>query len=263
MGRSGRRLVAVLAITGLGLALTACGGDDDDDTPAAAATDNGGDNTADNDNGGDNNTADNNTADNGDDGTIQVDSLKDIPDKCIDIFTDFLKQIEPVVKDVDWENADLSAMEDIGSQLDSVGSGLDDEMAAAGCDKYELSDNPDSMDTLIELAKDKAPGTVAYFEFIKQMSEGLGNITVPPSDGGDDGGGDTGGGSTAGLPTDCDGAKAYIEDLMGKYDTMMDMPMKELSDAGTVVGTLSTSCSPNEMQDFYTRDDVKAFLGTG
>jgi hypothetical protein len=171
-----------------------------------------------------------------------------------------------VVKDVDWENADLSSMEDIGSQLDSVGSSMDDEMTAAGCDKYELSDNADSMDTLIALAKDKAPGTVAYFEFIKKMSEGLGNITVPPSDAGDDGGdtgGDTGAASTSGLPTDCDGAKAYIEDLMGKYDTMMDMPMKELSDAGTVVGTLSTTCSPNEMQDFYTRDDVKTFLGNG
>ena len=29
------------------------------------------------------------------------------------------------------------------------------------------------MDTLIELAKDKAPGTVAYFEFIQRMSEGF------------------------------------------------------------------------------------------
>ena len=38
-----------------------------------------------------------------------------------------------------------------------------------------------------------------------------------------------------------DGAKAYIEGLMDKYDTMMDMPMKELSDAGTVVATLGST----------------------
>jgi len=132
-------------------------------------------------------------------------------------------------------------------------------MTDAGCDKYELSDNPDSMDTLIELAKDKAPGTVAYFEFIKQMSEGLGNITVPPSDGGDDGGGDTGGGSTAGLPTDCDGAKAYIEDAMGKYDKMTDMPVSELTTLSQVMGVISAQCPATDQ--FFTRDDVIKFLG--
>src|SRR5262245_10555550 len=35
MGRSARRVVATLAIAGLGLALTACGGDDDDDAANA------------------------------------------------------------------------------------------------------------------------------------------------------------------------------------------------------------------------------------
>src|SRR5215203_1726455 len=248
MGRSGRRLVAVLAITGLGLALTACG-DDDDDTPAAAAEDVG-DTADDDDDNNDNNddaAADADTGDGGDDAdadaeddgvedTIKVDDLRDIPDECLDIFSDFLKQIEPVVEDVDWENADVSSMEGIGEQLDSVASGMDEEMTAAGCDKYELSDE-NNMDTLIDLAKDEAPGTVAYFEFIQKLSEGFNQTTTPPADdGGDNGndGGDDGGDDAADLPTDCDGARDYIEGLMDKYDTMMDMPVTELSSIGTV-----------------------------
>jgi len=256
MGRSGRRLVAVLAIAGLGLALTACGGDDDDDTPAAAADD-GGDNA---DNVDNNDTGDNAEAeDNGDDGeTITVDNINDIPDECLDIFGDFLKEIEPIVKDIDWENADLSSMEDIGSQFESVASGMDDEMTKAGCDKYDLSGDAD-MDTLIDIAKDKAPGTVAYFEFIKKLSEGIGNITTPPSDGGDD----NGGGDASDLPTDCQGAQDYIRGLMDKYDTMLDMPVSELTAVGTVAGALSTDCSPNELQDFYSDPDVQAFMSAG
>ncbi len=289
MGRSGRRLVAVLAITGLGLALTACG-DDDDDTPAAAAED-GGDNTDNNDadtNDADTNDADTNDNDNGDaaadedtgdngddadanadaeddgdgdDDTIKVDDLKDIPDECLDIFSDFLKQIEPVVEDVDWENADVSSMEGIGEQLDSVASGMDEEMTAAGCDKYELSDE-NNMDTLIDLAKDEAPGTVAYFEFIKKLSEGFNQTTTPPADDGDDNGGD-GGDDAADLPTDCEGARDYIEGLMDKYDTMMDMPVTELSSIGTVTGTLTSACSANELQEFYSDPDVQAFMSAG
>jgi hypothetical protein len=258
-GRSGRRLVAVLAITGLGLTLTACGGDDDDDTPAAAAT--GGDTADDNDNADTADAGDTAEAeDNGDEDTITVDDINDIPDECLDIFGDFLKEIEPVVKDVDWENADLSAMEGIGSQLDSVASGMDDEMTKAGCDKYELSDDA-SLDTLIDIAKDKAPGTVAYFEFIKKMQESFADITVPPSDGGDtaDDGGDNAG-DTSDLPTDCDGAKDYIRGLMDKYDSMMDMPVSELTAVGTVTGTLTSACSPNDLQEFYGDPDVQAFM---
>jgi len=245
-----RRSFATIAVAAL--VLSACGGDDDDDAASAATVQSA--TTA-----PPATTAPSATTeaagDNGDDSssTVQVDSLKDIPQECLDIFGDYLKQIEPVVKDVDWSNADVSTMQDIGSQLDSVGSSMDDDMKAAGCDKYDLRGDVD-MDELIDIAKDKAPGTVAYFEFLKTLSEGLGNVTsTPPASGGDTGG------NASDVPTDCDGAKAYIEDAMGKYDKMTDMPVSELTTLSQVMGVISAQCPATDQ--FFTRDDVVKFLG--
>jgi hypothetical protein len=289
-GRSARRVMAVLAIAGLGLALTACGDDDDDAAPAAEADDGGdataeendnGDNNDDGDNAeaddnGDNDDGDNAEADdnddndngddaedNGDNGdggeTIEVDDINDIPDECLDLMGDMLEQIEPIVEDVDWENADLSSMQSVTEELDAEFSGMDDEMESAGCDQYELSEDA-NMDALIDLAQDRAPGTVAYFEFIQRLQEGFSEITIPdvsvPE--GDDGEIDLG--DTGDVPQDCDGAIGYVEDLMDKYESMMDMPVNELSTVGAATTVITTKCSANEMNDFVSDPDVTAWM---
>ena len=280
-GRSARRVLAVLAIAGLGLALTACGDDDDDAAPVAEADDGGdanaednGDNNDDGDNAeaddndnGDNAEADDNgdgddaeAEDNGDDGeTIEVDDINDIPDECLDLMGDMLEQIEPIVEDVDWENADLSSMQSVTEELDAEFSGMDDEMESANCDQYELSEDA-NMDALIDLAKDRAPGTVAYFEFIQRLQEGFSEITIPdvsvPE--GDDGEVDLG--DTGDVPQDCDGAIGYVEDLMDKYESMMDMPINELSTVGAATTVITTKCSANEMNDFLTNPDVQGWM---
>jgi len=258
--------MAVLAIAGLGLALTACGDDDDDAAPAAEADDGGDANADDNDNGdtnddGDNAEADDNgDNDNGDDGdTIKVDDINDIPDECLDLMGDMLEQIEPIVEDVDWENADLSSMQSVTEELDAEFSGMDDEMESANCDQYELSEDA-NMQALIDLAKDRAPGTVAYFEFIQRLQEGVSEITIPdisvPE--GDDGEIDLG--DTGDVPQDCDGAIGYVEDLMDKYESMMDMPVNELSTVGAATSVITTKCSANEMNDFISDPDLQAWM---
>jgi hypothetical protein len=279
-GRSARRVLAVLAIAGLGLALTACGDDDDDAAPAAEADDGGDANADDNDdadnNDGDNAEADDNgdndngddaeaddngdDNDNGDDGeTIEVDDINDIPDECLDLMGDMLEKIEPIVEDVDWENADLSSMQSVTEELDAEFSGMDDEMESANCDQYELSEDA-NMDALIDLAQDRAPGTVAYFEFIQRLQEGFSEITIPdvsvPE--GDDGEIDLG--DTGDVPQDCDGAIGYVEDLMDKYESMMDMPVNELSTVGAATAVITTKCSANEMNDFLANPDVSAWM---
>jgi hypothetical protein len=241
MGMSKTLRRSLTTITVAAIVLSACGGDDDD---AASASTTGAPTAA---------TDAANTND-GNDGTVEVDSLKDIPQECLDIFGDYLKQIEPIVKDVDWSNADVSSMQDIGSQLDSIGTSMDDDMKAAGCDKYNLNGDV-NMDELIDIAKDKAPGTVAYFQFLKTLSEGFDSTSAPSTAAGSD----TGGGNASDLPTDCDGAKAYIEDAMGKYDKMTDMPVAQLSTLGQVIGVLSAQCPPTDQ--FFARDDVTKFLG--
>ena len=118
-----------------------------DDTPAAAATtrsgnapaaDNGRHEPQERQGGDGGDTAETADTDDAED-TIKVDTVKDIPDGASTSSATTSGRSSRSVKDVDWANADLSAMEDIGSELDSVASGMDDEMTAAGCDKYELS----------------------------------------------------------------------------------------------------------------------------
>lgn len=276
MGRSGRGRFAVLVIAGLGLALTACG-DDDDDPPAAAAEE-GGDENADNNDDGDNagaedegddsgaedNGDDAGAEDNGDDDTIKVDDINDIPDECIDLFTDMLEKIEPIVEDVDWENADLSEMEGIQEELDAEVSAMDDDMEEAGCNDYELSDDS-SMDALIELARDKAPGTVAYFEFIQNMQADFSDITVPDvdeGDGGDEGddGGDLTGLDELGVPQDCEGAIAFVRGMMDEFDSYMDMNMEGITQISAAQLVITSECSVNEMNDFYSDPEVSEWM---
>jgi hypothetical protein len=273
--------LAVLVIAGLGLALTACGGDDDDAEAPAAEADEGGENegdeNADAEGGADEDGEDAGTGDEGDDAeadadedrddgeTIEVDDIDDIPDECRDLLEDMLKQIEPLVEDIDWENADLSEMESFGEELEAEMSGMEEEFDESGCDDYELGDDT-SMEPLIDLARDEAPGTVAYLEWIQGIQEDFADITIPdisipdisipdisipdislPAD----------------APQDCDSAIAAFEDLMAEYDTLMDMSIEEMGTYATVSGAITTTCSFDDISVFYERDDVNAFLGSG
>jgi hypothetical protein len=264
-GRSGRRALAVLAIAGLGLMLTACGDDDDDDAAAAQEAD-GGDNNADDDNNNDNNDGDNGG---------------DVSDDCKDALRDYLEELEPFIEDIDWTNASLDTMssveEEMGDELDDADAKLQEE-----CGEFDFSAESGQLEAALEVANDDAPGTVAFLTFIQGLSQAVADISVPdvtfpdnvtlpenvtipditipdvtipdvtiP---------DMTVPGAADLPTDCDGAKLYIEDLMEEYDTMMDMPVSELTAVGTVVGTLSSACSPNDLQEFYNRAEVQAFL---
>ena len=297
-GRSARRLLAVLAIAGLGLALTACGDDDDDDAAPAAEAEDGGDENADNNDEGDTAEAEDDgdnaetedegdtaeaedeggdaeAEDEGDDGddaeaedegdedVIEVDDINDIPEECLDLMGDLLEEIEPLVEDVDWENADLSTLEGVTEDLDSEFSDMDAEMEEAGCNDYELSDE-NSMDALIEIAEDRAPGTVAYFEFIQNMmATDFSDITIPEVDTADDGGDDDEAvdlGDTGDVPQDCQGAIDYMKDLMEQYDSMMDMTVSEMSGVGTASGVISATCSGNEITDFYSDPAVTEWM---
>jgi hypothetical protein len=236
----------VLVIAGLGLVLTACGGDDDDAAPAA--TDGGG-------------NADENADDNGGGGG----GGGDISDDCKDLLGDYLEKLEPFVKDVDWESASLDTMSQIQDQMGNEFSSLDSEISDQ-CDDYDFTTNSDQMQEAIDIAHDRAPGTVAWLEFIQRLSTTVSSMSVPDISGGDDTGGDNGdngdGGAAGDVPQDCEGAIAYVEDLMDQYDTMMDMNITELSKFGAVSTVMTSDCSLQQMQDFYDRQDVKDWMAT-
>jgi len=63
-----------------------------------------------------------------DEGSVEVDNLDDLPDECVDAIGDMLEKIEPLVEDIDWENASLAEMESLGEELTSDDFEIDEEL---------------------------------------------------------------------------------------------------------------------------------------
>lgn len=254
-----RRSATIAAFAAFTLVLGACGGDDDDDAAAATAEDDGGD-------------AADETGD-----EIVVDDLDDMPEECVDAMGDFLERIEPIVEDIDFENADASIFEDIGAQIDEEASEMEDPELEAKCAQYSFGDDGD-FEAIKEVARDRAPGVLAFIEFQEQMIADLADMTIPeisipditlpeisipditlpeisipdisiPDIS-----------LAADLPTTCEDAIAYVEDLIEEHGTMGSLDLSGITAFGQVSTVISTDCSIDEMSEFYGRADVQQFM---
>ena len=254
--RSARR--ALVALTAVSLALAACGGGDDGGdevatattaaeattpstttatTAAPAATEAPATTAA--TESGDAATA--TTAAESDDDTIIVGSFDDMPQECRDLLTDFLKTIEPSVKDVDWATATVGDFQTISEDLAGEFDAMDQRVTESGCDAYDFAEDADSITPMIEIAKEEAPGTVGWLEFLATLDD----EPVVNAD----------------LPKDCDGAIAYVEDVITEGTTMNDVPFNQMTDLSQVLNTISTECDPAVVSEFFARPEISAFLG--
>ena len=225
-------LVSVFAL------LAACGSSDNaasgntngDQTSATAAGDtSGGDATA---------TTIAGTAD-----TITVDNFGDMPPKCIELLTTFLKKIEPTVSEIDWDKATLGDFETFGDQFKTESDAFDAETAAAGCNKYNLSGSDDAQfQQMSELAAAEAPGTVGFIKFLGALSSAA---TASAGD----------------VPKDCAATIAAIEPFLADGATMKDLTMAEVTRLGQLMPAVGTNCTEDEAAAFYARDDLKTFIG--
>ena len=233
--RRGARLGALIASLAL---FAACGGGDDDDAdasevPEAAAEDDAEDD-AEADAGNEEPVDDEGDED---DEAIIVDDIDDIPGECRDAFAEFLQAIEPSVEEVDWDNATMADFEALTTELETTTAGMQDEMDAAGCSDFDFAENEDSINAMIEFARDEAPGTVGYLEFLAGFMEDF-------SSGAD-------GAPAADLPDDCEGLKAHIEGVIAEHGKMSELPMDELMTVSTAMSEISTKCSLDEANEFF------------
>ena len=191
------------------------------------------------------------TADTADDTgeTIEIDDFGDLPEECRNLFADFLRQIEPTVSEIDWDNATMADFESLSTEMQTQSDSFDEEIAAANCDDYDIGESAESIQAMIDFAEDEAPGTVGYLEFLASFLEDLS---------GDGSGADMG---AADVPTDCEGAIAYVDALIAEHDTMMDMPVNSMMAVSTAVTNISSNCPADQAQEFLTRPDVTAFMG--
>ena len=261
ISKTWRARMAALAVGALVLA--ACGGDDDDDAAADAPAEENAD-------GADDEGAA--TADEGDDeGSVEVDNLDDLPDECVDAIGDMLEKIEPLVEDIDWENASLAEMESLGEELTSDDFEMDEELEER-CSQFAFAEGAD-MDAIRELAEDRAPGVLGYLTFVENMQEQFSDMTIPDISMPDVSMPDVSLPDVSlpdismpdvSLPADapqtCEEAIAYIEGVMDETDSMMDLSLNDMTAFGNASTVLSTECSIDQMSEFYGRPDVTEWM---
>lgn len=186
-------------------------------------------------------------ADDGDDSdgdTISVSSLDDIPQVCRDLMSDFLKDVEPIVSPIDWDNATLADFETISAEFEARADQFDADSDATGeCDNIDMEDD-ESFDLLIEFAQDEAPGTVGFLSFISEFVDAAATAL-------------DGGAAGSSIET-CDEAIAFMDGLMANYDSMEEVPVTELT-AMADVATVIFTCTPEQMA-YFDSPEVNAFF---
>ncbi len=182
--------------------------------------------------------------DDSDEDTISVSSLDDIPGVCRDLMSDFLKDIEPIVSPIDWDNATLADFEMISAEFEMRADQFDaDSEAAAECDNIDMEDD-ESFDLLIQFAQDEAPGTVGFLNFISDFVDAAANAMGDTASGG-------------GIET-CDEAIAFMDGLMENYDSIDEVPVSEITTMADIATVIFT-CTPEQMT-YFDSPEVSTFF---
>jgi hypothetical protein len=180
-----------------------------------------------------------------DDGN-QIVSVDDIPQACIDAFANYLRAIEPVIQDIDFDTATIAEFEAIGTELEPATATFEEETAGAGCEDIDLDlSDEESFELMIDLAEREAPAAVAYFEWIRDFSASMGEGTGSAASG------------------DCETDIDALQVIVDQGGTMSDLTMTEIGTVGGLITSISTVCSAERTQEFFSKADVAAFLESG
>lgn len=184
---------------------------------------------------------DDNAASNGD----EIRSIDDVPEECRREMAEFLRQVEPIVSPIDWETATFSDFEAISAEFEARSDEFAANSTASGCGDLNFVDD-NEFDLVIEFARDEAPGTVAFFEFMSAISGSF------DSDGS--------GSDTAGGFTNCDEAMVFVQGLIDEYDSSADVPASQILQLANL-STIVMTCTPEQLEYFDSEAVNDFFAG--
>jgi len=171
-------------------------------------------------------------------GTIT--DMSDMPAECVDAFRAFLQELEPIVADIDFENATMADLENFGTEIEPIASQFEAETAT--CPELDLS-TEDSIAFMREIAEQDAPGTVAYFQWLEEFVAGM-----------------EGGGTAA--SGDCETDIAALQAYVDQGGAMSDLTMGEIAAVTSLMTAVSTECTPERFQEWISQEDVAAWAGS-
>lgn len=179
-----------------------------------------------------------------------ISSLEEIPEECRRILRDFLRQVEPIVSDVDWPNATTADLAELGTAIEGPSAETDAEMERAGCNDMKFEGGDDQGFAMsLQLARSEVPGAVPWLEFVRDVSEGF-DAAAPASELS---------GDPADDPETCDEAMTAVRELMSAADSMMELPVDELLAASTNLQAIPAVCSVEEIDALFNDPDFQAW----
>ena len=194
-----------------------------------------------------------------DDDPIVIDDFGDIPGECIDLLGDFLREIEPDVGAVDWQTATLADLEPLDELIAEPSDEFDRAATELGCDEFDFGiDDEQSLDFVIRVAQQEAPGTVSWLQFIADLSAFADDITDDPTD--PDAEPSAPPSADADLPTDCEGTKQYLLSAAEQYGSIDAIPVAEAMTLTTAITNVTTLCGFDDAIAFLEDPTIQAFL---
>ena len=169
-------------------------------------------------------------------------SIDDIPRVCRELMGDFLRDIEPTVEPIDWQNVSLEEVESIGEQFEERSAEFEAAGEADGCNDLDFVGDSE-FDLMVEFARDEAPGTVGFLQFISDLGNGA--TTFDDSSDAD------------GFAT-CDDAVAFVQDVVDSYDSVNQVPAADLLKFQGLAGVMM-SCTPEQLE-FFDDPEIAAFF---
>jgi hypothetical protein len=174
-----------------------------------------------------------------DDDSIMIDDLDDLPAECRQIMGDFLREIEPIVNAIDWQTATMASLETLDTTFSEPSDRLDAAMAASGCDRYDFGpENDTDLKFTIELAKAEVAGVVTWLEFIRDL-----DATGVPD----------------GIPTDCEGAIAFVDELIERTSGMSQVPISQFTGVTSAMSTIQVECPTERSTAFFDDPTFQAW----
>jgi|GEM_PF-696419 len=229
----------------LALVLAACGGGEATDTttadPGAATTTAGGGATTAAATPDATTTTVGDSGEDDDGGTV---SFEDVPAECVAAFVDYLQQIEPIVEGLDFESLTLEEFGALAESPELTEASTDFEATqSANCSDIDLEvEEDESWQQMLALARDEAPGTVGYLEYLRTFVTSFGE------------------GSSGATSGDCETDIAALMEWVNSGTSFQDLSAAEGAQVAALLGAIQTECSVERAGEVFSTAEVQSFL---
>jgi len=167
-----------------------------------------------------------------------VASVDDLPAECVETLRAYLRAIEPVVADVDFQSLTTEDLEALTEDLEEASVEYEEQIA----DCPEVDQSVDEGFAIIrEIAAEEAPGTVAYFDFVAQFAEDFGNVD-----------------SASG---DCEADIAAFQEFVDSSDSMSELTAAEVTEASSLMSSIAVVCSDERFLEW--QEEISDWVSGG